>query len=305
MERRKRASHGAAAMLTVLPHLYLFHHRRSSSAGDGRIKERARLTTTTIIIIITIFAAELCCCATEALSTPPPPPSSPLFPPPPPPPPTSRPTVPQSRRRSSTAPTPLDEKPNVLFIIADDLRPQLGIYGNRAATPNLDELAQQPGALTFERAFAQITVCNPSRASLLCGRRPDRTLIFGFEAGTPAGWTTLPEAFRRSGYLTLGTGKLWHWGPGPTGAWSSWVRKWRRTDDDENETTETTTEAWELPSGDRVDGASKYALQISLPRPAATITPGSSGSKPRERIYPIEGFWPNSNVFQEIQRTRT
>ena len=189
----------------------------------------------------------------------------------------------------------------MLFIIADDLRPQLGIYGNRAATPNLDELAQQPGALTFERAFAQITVCNPSRASLLCGRRPDRTLIFGFEAGTPAGWTTLPEAFRRSGYLTLGTGKLWHWGPGPTGAWSSWVRKWRRTDDDENETTETTTEAWELPSGDRVDGASKYALQISLPRPAATITPGSSGSKPRERIYPIEGFWPNSNVFQEIK----
>ena len=55
----------------------------------------------------------------------------------------------------------------MLFIIADDLRPQLGIYGNRAATPNLDELAQQPGALTFERAFAQITVCNPSRASLL------------------------------------------------------------------------------------------------------------------------------------------
>ena len=96
--------------------------------------------------------------------------------------------------------------------MADDLRPQLGIYGDRASTPHLTRLAAEPGAMTFQRAFAQITVCNPSRASVLSGRRPDRTRIFGFEAGTPAGWTTLPDFFKKSGYTTLGVGKIWHWG---------------------------------------------------------------------------------------------
>lgn len=50
------------------------------------------------------------------------------------------------------------KKPNVLFIMADDLRPQLGLYGHRAYTPNLDALAER--GTTFERAYAQITVRN-------------------------------------------------------------------------------------------------------------------------------------------------
>ena len=76
----------------------------------------------------------------------------------------------------------------MLFIIADDLRPQLGIYGNRAATPNLDELAQQPGALTFERAFAQITVCNPSITNLgtLCRRTASDVLTLLASSMAPA-----------------------------------------------------------------------------------------------------------------------
>ena len=59
--------------------------------------------------------------------------------------------------RESAIPT-AQKKPNVLFIMADDLRPQLGLYGHRAYTPNLDALAER--GTTFERAYAQITVRN-------------------------------------------------------------------------------------------------------------------------------------------------
>jgi iduronate 2-sulfatase len=62
-------------------------------------------------------------------------------------------------------------KPNVLYIIADDLRCDLGCEGGPAKTPNLDALAKR--GVRFNRAYCQQAVCNPSRSSFLTGKRPD------------------------------------------------------------------------------------------------------------------------------------
>ena len=65
-------------------------------------------------------------------------------------------------------------RPNVLFILADDLNMDVGAFGSvRAITPDLDALAAR--GVRFTRAYAQYPVCNPSRVSLLSGLRPVRT----------------------------------------------------------------------------------------------------------------------------------
>jgi len=103
-------------------------------------------------------------------------------------------------------------KMNVLFIAVDDLRPQLGCYGQKQIiSPNIDRLAAQ--GLLFERTYCQQAVCAPSRASLLSGTRPDTTKIY--DLGTPLRKAmpdvlTLPEHFKNSGYETISIGKIYH-----------------------------------------------------------------------------------------------
>lgn len=102
--------------------------------------------------------------------------------------------------------------PNVLLIMADDLRPWLGAYGAKPLqTPNLDRLAD--AGMVFERAYCQDAVCGPSRASLLTGLRPDTTGIFDndthFRTRNPA-TLTLPQHFRNHGYRTQAIGKIFH-----------------------------------------------------------------------------------------------
>lgn len=109
-------------------------------------------------------------------------------------------------------------RPNVLFIAVDDLRTNLGCYGDPIAiTPNLDRLARQ-GTL-FERAYTQIAVCNPSRASLLTGCRPDTLAVWdlktNFRKASPDR-VTLPQYFKNHGYFALSFGKIFHGGKGMT-----------------------------------------------------------------------------------------
>lgn len=104
------------------------------------------------------------------------------------------------------------EKPNVLFIAADDLRNDLGCYGDPLVkSPNLDRLAGR--GILFERAYCQQAVCNPSRASLLTGKRPDTLRIWDlpthFRTCDP-GVVTLPQHFKSHGYFTQNIGKIFH-----------------------------------------------------------------------------------------------
>lgn len=103
-------------------------------------------------------------------------------------------------------------KPNVLFIAIDDLRVNLGCCGDSAAiTPNLDRLAAR--GTVFTRAYCQQSVCNPSRQSLLSGRRPDSIRVWDLNKlfrQTAPDVVPLPEYFKRQGYFAQSFGKIYH-----------------------------------------------------------------------------------------------
>ncbi len=104
------------------------------------------------------------------------------------------------------------QRPNVLLICIDDLRPELNCYGaEHIQSPNIDRLAAS--GVTFDRCYVQVAVCNPSRASTLTGIRPDRlgcwTLPYHFRETMPDA-VTLPQYFRQHGYTCEGMGKIFH-----------------------------------------------------------------------------------------------
>jgi iduronate 2-sulfatase len=113
-------------------------------------------------------------------------------------------------------------KYNVLFIIADDLKAELGSYGSALAkTPNIDALARR--GVQFNRAYCQYPLCNPSRASMLTGRHPKTTGVIGnrtdFRVDHPE-FVTLPELFKKNGYASLRTGKIFHGGIDDPQSWT-------------------------------------------------------------------------------------
>jgi len=105
------------------------------------------------------------------------------------------------------------KRPNVLFIISDDLNTFLGCYGDpRAKTPNIDRLAAK--GVRFETSYCQYPLCGPSRNSMLTGLYPNSTGIHQnqqiFRQTIPS-HISLPQAFRRAGYFAGRIGKLYHY----------------------------------------------------------------------------------------------
>jgi arylsulfatase A-like enzyme len=111
---------------------------------------------------------------------------------------------------------------NVLFIAVDDLRPQLGCYGDSAVrSPHLDKLASE--GTVFNRAYCQQAVCSPSRTSLMTGLRPDTTRIYDLDTHfrkTIPDVVTLPQQFMAHGYHAQGMGKIYHGGLDDAQSWS-------------------------------------------------------------------------------------
>lgn len=103
------------------------------------------------------------------------------------------------------------KQPNILFIAIDDLKPDLACYGvKQVISPNIDRLAQS--GVVFTNSHCNQAICGPSRVSLLTGLRPDRTKVHDLktqmrEVNQSA--VTIPEHFKKNGYLTMGVGKIY------------------------------------------------------------------------------------------------
>jgi iduronate 2-sulfatase len=121
-----------------------------------------------------------------------------------------------------------EPKLNVLFIIADDLRPELGTFGaTHIKSPNIDKLAS--GSAVFERAYCNIPVCGASRASLLSGIRPGRFRFYEFNDflnNHYPGAKSMPRIFKENGYTTISNGKIFHNSNDEKDAWDEiWQAK--------------------------------------------------------------------------------
>jgi iduronate 2-sulfatase len=120
------------------------------------------------------------------------------------------------------------DRPNVLFVAVDDLRPELATYGKALHTPNFDRLAAS--GMRFDRAYCQQAVCGASRLSIMGGLYPTKTKEQTFHV---EGWRkrhpdllTLNQHFRQQGYQTLGIGKIYHGSSGPgvdVANWDRWL----------------------------------------------------------------------------------
>lgn len=112
------------------------------------------------------------------------------------------------------------KKLNVLFIASDDLNCCLSCYGHPLVkTPNIDRIAAR--GTVFQHSYCQYPLCSPSRSSLMTGQRPDVTQVFDlqkhFRTVLP-NVETLPQMFKRHGYVAARVGKIYHYGvPGDIG----------------------------------------------------------------------------------------
>ena len=123
-------------------------------------------------------------------------------------------------------------RPNILFIMVDDLRPQFAAYGRTGmVTPALDRLAEE--GVVFKSAFVNVPVCGASRASLMTGLRPTSSRFVNYLARADVdapGFATLPAHLKAAGYTTLSLGKILHVEEDSPSAWSQ--PPWRPDQDE-------------------------------------------------------------------------
>ena len=118
------------------------------------------------------------------------------------------------------------EKLNVLMIAVDDLRPELGCYGNSLIqTPNIDKLARQ--GIVFKNAYCNIPVCGASRASLLTGTRPTKYRYLRYNERADQMYPAaipISQHLKNHGYKTISNGKIFHVEEDHA---QSWDENWR------------------------------------------------------------------------------
>jgi len=159
----------------------------------------------------------------------------------------------------------VQQKPkNILFIAIDDLKPEMGCYGDTfIKTPNMDKLAAT--GFVFKNNHCQQAVCAPSRASILTGKRPDYTKVWDLKTlirDKNPDIVTMPQYFKSLGYLTADVGKIFDYRSVDHGADSvSWSYKFENVKNSNPkgggyifETRRVSTEAPDVPDSVTLDG---------------------------------------------------
>jgi arylsulfatase A-like enzyme len=184
-------------------------------------------------------------------------------------------------------------KPNVLFIMSDDMRVEVGCYGSTfgAKTPNIDALANS--GVRFDRNYCQFPLCNPSRASLLTGRKPAKTGVLGnrtdFRVAHPD-WTTLPQLLKDNGYITVRAGKIFHGGIDDAKSWGEVSDRGGPTDD----------------GSGAAAGKTLVVPRAQIPTPQGALPPlpaDTSRAAYSDRIVVLEGNGEAHGDYLTAQRT--
>ena len=186
----------------------------------------------------------------------------------------------------SPAAKPLDVargRPNVLFIAVDDMRPELGCYGNPVVkTPNMDRLAAR--GIVFNHAYCQQAVCSPSRSSLMTGRRPDATRVWDLETHFRVALPdaiTLPQHFKANGYYCCAFSKIYHHGFEDGRSWNEphWYPSGQTIDVDPADWTKRTVQ--------RLGGGVQEYLHRAQPADNDKPNRGKAGKGPKGAAFEV------------------
>lgn len=189
------------------------------------------------------------------------------------------------------APTFAD-RPDIVMIAVDDLRPMLGCYGDaRVKTPHIDSLARR--GVVFERAYCQYAKCGTSRLSFMTGLRPDSVGVFSnnvadvqqFRKRRP-NIASLASWLKQSGYHTQSFGKIYHDGWDDQRDWSAPSspgrdrEMWEVVDLKRPRHPTTIAERWACPVLQAPDVPDRHLFAGRMTDEVIRSVPQSKGSKP-------------------------